>query len=959
MKRVWILAFGVLLTLATVTAAAAQTVSSTTGAINGTVTDESGAALPGVTVNASSPAMQGSRTTITGSDGSYRIPAVPPGTYKVTYELAGFGTVAREGVIVGLGFTATINSSMKVASLQETVTVTGASPVVDVTSTTSATSFGQERLAALPNARDFWSVLAASPAIQLTRIDVAGSAAGTQTAYAAYDTKADQHRPMVEGIVNTEGTNAAGFYYDYGAVDEVAVNAGGNTAEMPWPGVWSNFIAKSGGNEYHGKLYGDYQTKGIQARNIPDTLTAICPGGRCGALQPSDLNRMEKYHDFNADIGGYIKKDKLWWYFSARDQNIQSLLPNFPVKAFETGLRNLTGKGTYAVNQGNKITGYAQGGRKLQPNRMDTFAVSPLLARHESADSTWRQQYWGHTYKAGWDSVVSDKLFFEVRGGQFKYEWPNFRYSDAPAFQDIGNSLVSGGNRDGWFNIPARNQVLGSLSYFKEGWGGSHNFKIGGEYFRETFTYIRGADGLGNVPGDVLHILNNGAPAQVYLFQTPSKSENGLSTIGLFVQDTYQLGSRFTLNLGLRYDKYTTFKPEQEGPPTGPFNPGPQLKFAAVNDLITFNAFAPRIGVVYDLTGAGKTVLKFNYGTFWWNPGTAISEAVNENAVDWYRQYTWADTNGNGLWNPGEESTLLAQRGGAGSAVLDPNLKEQYTREIATFFEHELMPNFAVHLGYVYRRIGNLNVTVNANRPISAYNVPITIRDPGIDGVLGNADDGANIPGFNLSAAALAAPVVNLRTNLPGLSEFHTIEYSATKRSSGAWSLSASGSIRMNRDNDTAYFGNNLRAVQSVSTPNDLINTDDGRFVFSTWTFKLNGTYRAKWNVMLTPAVRVQSGQPFGRTFLAGTANGVNYSQRVLAEPIDSRKQDDIVILDLRMEKRFKAGKGTNLSVLFDIYNIGNSDAASNIQWGVGSSFMLPSTIIGPRIARFGLKYDW
>ena len=117
--------------------------------------------------------------------------------------------------------------------------------------------------------------------------------------------------------------------------------------------------------------------------------------------------------------------------------------------------------------------------------------------------------------------------------------------------------------------------------------------------------------------------------------------------------------------------------------------------------------------------------------------------------------------------------------------MLDPNLKQQYTREIATFFEHELMPNFAVHLGYVYRRIGNLNVLVNTNRPMSAYNVPTTIRDPGVDGVLGNADDGPNIPGFNLSAAALAAPVVNTRTNLPGLSEFHTMEYSATKRSSG------------------------------------------------------------------------------------------------------------------------------------------------------------------------------
>jgi hypothetical protein len=243
---------------------------------------------------------------------------------------------------------------------------------------------------------------------------------------------------------------------------------------------------------------------------------------------------------------------------------------------------------------------------------------------------------------------------------------------------------------------------------------------------------------------------------------------------------------------------------------------------------------------------------------------------------------------------------------------------------------------------------------------MSAYNVPTTIRDPGIDGVLGNADDGPSLPGFNLSAAALALPVVNTRVNLPGLSEFHTIEYAATRRQTGRWSLAASGSIRLNRDNDTAYFGNNVRLVQAISIPNDLINTDDGRFVFSTWTFKLNGTFLMPGDIHITPAVRVQSGQPFGRTFLAGTANGINYgSQRILTEKLGSRKQDDIVIVDFRAEKRFKAVKGTTLAGFIDVYNIGNSDAASNITWQSGSNFLLPSTIIGPRIMRFGLKYDW
>jgi hypothetical protein len=163
---------------------------------------------------------------------------------------------------------------------------------------------------------------------------------------------------------------------------------------------------------------------------------------------------MESYHDVNGDVGGYVPglQDRFWWYGSFRDQRIKTQVPNFPVKAFETGLRNVTGKLTYALTQNNKLTAYAMAGQKHQPNRMDTFLVGATPARHSSEDSTWEQRYWGHTYKAGYESVISSSSFLELRAGQFKYEWPNFRYSEAPAYQDIGNQIVSGGNRDGWFN---------------------------------------------------------------------------------------------------------------------------------------------------------------------------------------------------------------------------------------------------------------------------------------------------------------------------------------------------------------------------------------------------------------------------------------------------------------------------------------------------------------------------
>src|SRR3954466_2670615 len=303
MRRLATLSLVFWIAVLTTGAAFAQSVGATNGAINGKVTDASSGVMPGVTVTIASPSMQGTRTAVTNEEGTYRFPAIPPGEYKITYELAGFSTVVREGIRVGLGFTAAVNVELKMASLTESVTVSGQSPVVDVATTKTSTNFDAQQLAALPNARDFWAILAAAPAIQMQRIDVGGSAAGTQTGYSTYDTKADQHRPMVEGIVNTEGTNAAGFYYDYGSFDEVSVATGTNTAEMPWPGVMTQFIAKSGGNTYHGKIYSDYESERVQSRNI-DAAQIKLGLKAAGGLKETDLNRLHKYYDLNGDVGG-------------------------------------------------------------------------------------------------------------------------------------------------------------------------------------------------------------------------------------------------------------------------------------------------------------------------------------------------------------------------------------------------------------------------------------------------------------------------------------------------------------------------------------------------------------------------------------------------------------------------------------------------------------------------------
>ena len=267
-----------------------QAVTSGTGAINGRVTDNSQAVIPGVTITITSPSQMGTRTTVTDNEGQYRFTAVPPGDYVVLFELAGFRAVRNEGIRVGVGFTATVNAELKVASLEESVTVTGQSPVVDTSATQVGNTFNAEQLSALPTSRDYFSLLAGSPAVQMNRIDVGGSTNGTQQGFTTYGTTG-QVRASIEGINATENTGAFGNYPDVGGMEEVVINTAAHSAEASTPGVQSQFISKSGGNEYRGTFFGGYSPESWQSFNIDeDQISRGLQGG--GGLDPEDVNRL-------------------------------------------------------------------------------------------------------------------------------------------------------------------------------------------------------------------------------------------------------------------------------------------------------------------------------------------------------------------------------------------------------------------------------------------------------------------------------------------------------------------------------------------------------------------------------------------------------------------------------------------------------------------------------------------
>ena len=931
------LGLSVLLVLLAASGALAQTVSSTTGAIDGKVTDTSNAVLPGVTVTISSPAMMGTRDTVTSGTGTFRFVSITPGDYEVTFELPGFATVKRTEIRVAAAFTATLNIQMQVAGLEEAVTVTGASPVVDTQATKITTSFDSKMLAALPTgSNDPWAILAETPAVKMSRIDVGGSASGTQVGFSAYGTGGQ--RPYYEGINGTEGTGGNGNYVDMNAYDEVAVNTVGNNAEMGPPGVMMVFVVKSGGNAYHGSGGVNFQTADWQSYNIDAAQVAAGVQGG-GGLEPRDTNRMHRFRDDYFQMGGYIKKDKLWWFGGIRDLESQIRQTNFPVKPFKTHLMTYNGKGTYQLAQNNKIIGYYQYNTKEQPNRLDRFQLNATNSIHLTDDAQFAQHYWPRMSKIEFNSVLSDAMFFEIRAGQWGYNWTDTNYTTAPSYEDTSSRLVSGAARRRYTN-PRRNQVLGSLSYYKEGWGGNHNFKFGWEIFRETSTEGE-FDGSYN---NVVHILRNGAPLEVFLLGNPRNSTAGLWNEGFFLTDTWRLNSQLSLNLGVRFDRYQNFLSPQRHVADRFF---PEtVEFPAVSKVRLWNVAAPRFGISYDLTGDGRTLIKGNWGWYWNNPGTGSS---NPNDT-WQKRHVWTDGNGNMLWDEGEEGRLISSSGGIATTSLDPNQKDPYTLDMSVFLEREVIANLGIRGGFVHRVEKQRTGTVNTNQPYDAFNIPVTLIDPGPDGVRGNGDDGPSIQAFNLATQYVGLPTVSLVTNVPGESKYDTWEIALTKRMSSGWSMQAS------------YSWTKAWAYRTASTtyplnPNSLIHTNaDGQDATADYSFKLNGSFDAPAGFRLSPVYRFQAGNSFARTF---TASGLNYANPTInAEPMNARRTADINLIDLRIDRGFNI-LGGRLAPFIDLYNITNSNAEQNLTISSGTSWLRPINIIPPRILRIGVKFDW
>jgi hypothetical protein len=943
------------------------------GRINGTVSDNTGAVLPGVTVTATSPALIQPQVQVTGADGSYRFIALPPGVYEISYELAGFQSVKREGVRVVINQTLSVDQQMAVATLQETVTVTGDSPIVDTSTTQVGTNFTKELLTEIPNARDIWAAMAQAPGLQMSSYDVGGSRTGTQTTYLSYGF-GDQSQTKLEGIDTTESTSANAGYFDFGSFEEFQVGGSGSGADSFGGGANLAITVKSGGDRFSGDFYADWLGDATISNNVPDAFTVANQRDEDGFFSSTALNRgnpVDKQYDINFNVGGPLYRGKAWFFYSYRLNDQYKYTLGSDVLARSKLSNNYTFKGTFQVGRNNQIIGFLNKRNKLQELRDYAPPLVPITAARYQASRNY-------PWKVEWTSVLGGRAFLDVIGGN----WYNFFPLDPTDVHGFATDVVPGridtanNQRTGYHDAYQdqkryKPQVYVNLSYFKDGWRGSHDFKFGYDWKRDRRSFGRAQ------PFDIHYRDLNGNVNELEIYNSPNTSINDVAYNAAFISDTWKFSNRLTLNLGLRVEHYVDSFPEQVMTPNGlpqlanwPATVNPAERQRYMNFIAsrtvearevarTFN-WSPRVGFAFDLTGDNRTVLKAYYGRFYFNSADTMADL--ENPVGNARlRYQFLDANGNRLLDgPTELGLFRSTQGGAGFVNVDDNIRRPYSQEISTHLEREVMSGVSARASYVYKNVRDEYVEIDPTR-LAAMTIPIDVRDPGVDGIANTADD--NI--LHLLDRPAATPQTRLFTNPTDPefnSDFQTLEFAINRRFSNKWMLLTSYAYTWLDQFHAVTTGTG--ALDALATgrsylwrPNQRLFGDEGKETSTLWNYKLVGRYVLPYDIGVSGSWKVQSGRQYGRSMsFAFPGDG---TQNIRVEEVTSNRAPTVQILDFRADKTFQLGRYGRVTGMVDIFNATNSGTVINFSTVTGATYRRVIGILDPRVVRFGFRFNF
>lgn len=914
------------------------------GTIRGNVTDDTGGALPGVTITVTSPALLLPQVLgVTGADGGYSFPDLPIGQYRLTYELPGFQRLVREELQLTAGFTATVNVSLKLGAIEETITVTGASPVVDIASTTPTTNLTAKVLTeVIPATRTLQDIGATTPGIMPQRRANLGGGSATGGFYESAYGESSQNTILVDGVNTRQGAGSSGTGPDMTSMEELQVVTIAGGADQALPGVYLRMIVKSGGNTFSGRYEAQGQHHRFQSNNLSKELRAQGVSVGDAALHSAE---------FTGDLGGPLVRDKLWFYTALRYQDSDQTTLGFvrergPDGVYGTAddvpmtrpatLDNETVKFTYQAARNYKLIGfYTRNGEK--------FPVNQSTSRFTPYEATSRFHWNPNEQKGELQGMPTNRFLFNVMVGRHYYDanyYPQEEFAHLPASFDNTTRFNTGPSlnnvrrpRESW-------QPEGSVSFF----AGDHELKAGFSLYRQ----YQGDVTLAGLHGSYRLILNNGVPLQLQTYNYPVNPRNHLNEGGLYVQDTWRLARRITLNLGLRLDSFHTWIPEQTKE-AGEFSPAGSFERIETG---SWRELAPRLGVVYDLIGDGKTVLKSTFGLYNHTPSDAFPAAYNRNAPS-STTYRWRDLNNNGDYDPGEvnldtNGSDFLSTSSAANNILNPDLRNPSTGEFTVSVERELMADFGARLSYYYRRRSDLYQNVNVLRPYGAYTTEIPRQDPGPDGLLGTGDDGGLVTVYDYPTALRGSRfVANQRTNRSPDQDDSTqvVEVSVTRRTTGRWGMLGSFSAQKNHQ---------WLSGIPASPNDDYFNLD------TTWDWqgKFTGHYDLPWNVGLSGTYVIYSGVTGQRTVLfGGIPSASTVTLRV--EPYGTQRAPVRPLMNLRVAKDVSAVGAGRFRLSLEILNALNSAGPWSMSWLSGPTFGNINQTEMARILRGSITYDF
>jgi hypothetical protein len=979
-------------------AALPATVFAQASGIAGVVKDSTGAVMPGVTVEASSPALiERVRTVTTDSQGQYKILDLRPGTYEVTFTLPGFATVKREGVELPATFVATVNADLRVGALEETVTVSGTSPVVDVQNVIRRQVISKDTIDAMPTSKNWSTIGVMTVGVSSNQNDVGGSAGEHQNQLKAHGGSFNDRLVQLDGLMNANmACNYActGLSTNDASTQELSYEFGAISAEVAGGGVRVNIIPKDGGNRFSGSAFANFANDKMQGNNVDDTL-------RSQGVQTADS--ILKIYDASGALGGPLVKDRLWFWtahrywgyqqirtntFYEKDQSTFVFTPDFTRPGTETQ-RNISDdlRLTWQISPRNKLSGYGN----IGPRYTDHWTlVSTLQPDASNLQNLPKNNFETMTFR----STVSSKLLFEAAFGNMTETWTREPVDDSLTSHGYPvtelNTGISFRAYPSTFssNYTSLRSYRSSLTYVT----GSHAAKVGmtlQEGPADTYIYTN---------TDTFLTVRNGNPFSVTVRTTPyTTHEQLVADLGVYAQDTWTL-KRMTINAGLRWD-YLNNKVGAQDAPGGTWI-GPR-HFDALSDVPNYKDLSPRLGVAYDLFGNGKTAVKATLSRYVLTSSVGTARLLNPlNTSVNSATRSWTDANHDGIPQVSELGPLSNNAFGQVNIATryDPATIQGFDRrrnnwEVSTTLSHELMSRVSAEVSYFRRAQGHFQTTDNLDVAPSDF-TPYCVTAP-TDPRLPNGG-GYQVCGlYDISASKFGVATNNVVTFVDNYGKqtevFNGVDIALNARIRSDLFVTggfATGNTHFNAcdafvDNPKTGFGLSVAAPVAGTAP-----TPGTGSVFSYCDFdtswlsqlKATGTYtlpwqqitiggvlqnlpgqqiQANWNITQADAAAGTLGRP-----LSGGANTSRSVPLIKPGTMFTPRRTQV---DLRVGKNIPLAGSRKLQVMADIFNAFNSNAAvgatSNageppaaINTTYGSAWLKPLNILQARYVKIGAQ---